>query len=251
MCNFLNMYYYPATILHTTTHIHTAACPSFNINYPPMRTLLCPGDTITYTCAFATSNVGFISTQWSGSGFQCPSNSPANHITLFQTSTGSLNTAPVSCGNLSAVMTNVSGTCYTSVLTISTPQYYNGTTILCVDTSLTTVGNVTLNVQLACKLIVLSVLNITRALLNCLLSNGRAWKGKCFFPWYHWTLFPTFLHHHCLEILYFFVSLIWKYMYCIYSITTCTVPLACNSADCFFEACFWIVMSVLSLFSSL
>ena len=117
-----------------------------------MRTLLCPGDTITYTCAFATSNTGFITTQWSGSGFQCPSNSPANQIRLSQTSTGLLNTAPISCGNLSAVMTNLSGTCYTSVLTIPTPQYYNGTTVQCVDTSLNAVGNVTLNVQLACKL---------------------------------------------------------------------------------------------------
>ena len=149
----LCMYYRPATILHTTTHIHTATCPSFNINYPPMRTLLCPGDNVTYTCAFATSNVGFIATQWSGSGFQCPS--ATNKITLSQVSTGPLSPQILSCGNLSAVMTNVSGTCYTSVLTIPTPKYYNGTTVQCVDTSLNTVGNVTLNVQLACKLIVL------------------------------------------------------------------------------------------------
>ena len=149
------MYYRPATILHTTTH--TAACPSFNINYPPMRTLLCPGDTITYTCAFATSNVGIITTQWSGSGFQCPS--ATNKITLTQISTGPLSPQVMSCGNLSAVMTNVSGTCYTSVLTIPTPQYYNGATVLCVDTSLTTVGSDTLNVQLVCKLIVLLLLS--------------------------------------------------------------------------------------------
>ena len=73
-------------------------------------------------------------------------------------STQPLNTAPLSCGNLSAVMTNVSGTCYTSVLTIPTPQYYNGTTVQCADTSLNTVGNVTLNVQLACKLSLYNVL---------------------------------------------------------------------------------------------
>ena len=141
--------YYPAAILHTTTHIHTAACPSFNMNYPPMRTLLCPGDSITYTCALATSNVGIITTRWSGSGFQCPS----NHIVLIQQSGQPLNTAAVPCGNFFAVMTNISGTCYTSVLTIPTPQYYNGATVQCLDTSLTTVGNVTLNVQLACKLV--------------------------------------------------------------------------------------------------
>ena len=158
----LCMYYRPATILHTTTHIHTAACPSYNINYPPMRTLLCPGDTITYTCAFATSNVGFITTQWSGSGFQCPS--ATNKITLTQISTGPLSPQVMSCGNLSAVMSNISNTgsgaqCYTSVLTIPTPQYYNGTTVQCVDTSLTTVGSDTLNVQLPCKLIVLLYYN--------------------------------------------------------------------------------------------
>ena len=118
-----------------------------------MRTLLCPGDTITYTCAFvSTAGSGaVVSTQWTGSGFLCPSASPvANTIILTQQSGSSLSTAVVSCGNLSAVMTNVSGTCYTSVLTIPTPQYYNGTTVVCKDTSAAVVGNLTL--QLACKL---------------------------------------------------------------------------------------------------
>ena len=134
---------------------YTAACPSFNISYPPMRTLLCPGDTITYTCTFvSTAGSGaIVSTQWSGSGFLCPSASPlANTIILTQQSGSSLSTAVVSCGNLSAVMTNVSGTCYPSVLTIPTPQYYNGTTVVCNDNSAAVVGTNTLNVQLACKL---------------------------------------------------------------------------------------------------
>ena len=118
-----------------------------------MRTLLCPGDNITYTCAFSTSTLTAVA-WWSGSGFTCPANSPSNTITLQQpTGAGaSLNTVPASCGNLFGVMINVSGTCYTSVLTIPTPQYFNGTTVMCRDGSFgTLIGNDTLNIQLACK----------------------------------------------------------------------------------------------------
>ena len=133
-------------------HIHAAACPSFNINYPPMRAL-CLGDTITYTCAL-NSNSTSITTQWTGSsGFQCSNlGSDPNTIQLTQSKTGSLNNVSVSCGSLSAVMTNISGTCYTSVLTIPTPQYFNGTTVICRDGNTSTViGNDALNIQLACK----------------------------------------------------------------------------------------------------
>ena len=130
---------------------YAAACPSFNINYPPMRTLLCPGDNIAYTCAITSAFIT-VTTQWSGSGFQCtPSGLSNNTITLTQGAGQPLNPTVVSCGNLSAVMTNISGTCYTSVLTIPTPQYYNGTTILCND-NFGAVGTDTLNIQLACKL---------------------------------------------------------------------------------------------------
>ena len=141
------------------THMHvfhmlydTAACPSFNITYPPMRTLLCPGDIITYTCALSSGSAAI--TQWTGSGFQCSNpGAAANTIQITQSSSGSLNTLPVSCGNLSAVMTNISGACYTSVLTIPTPQYFNGTTVTCRDGFANTlIGNDTLNIQLACKL---------------------------------------------------------------------------------------------------
>eukprot|EP00731_Ephydatia_muelleri_P033180 Em0025g136a len=130
-------------------HVSNAACPSFNITYPPMRTLLCPGDNITYTCAFSTTTFTAV-TWWSGSGFTCPANNPANTIQLTQpTGAGaSLNTVPVSCGNLSAVM--ISGGCYTSVLTIPTPQYFNGTTVTCRDGNFgTLIGSDTLNIQLA------------------------------------------------------------------------------------------------------
>ena len=138
---------------HISTYLNTAACPSFNINYPPKRTLLCPGDIITYTCAFSSSSPT-IYTQWTGSGFQCPAtaSSPANTLTFSQQTGASLNAVPGSCGNLSAVMTNISGTCYTSVLTIPTPQYFNGTTVTCRDGSFgTLIGNDTLNIQLACE----------------------------------------------------------------------------------------------------
>ncbi|KAL5494339.1 hypothetical protein EMCRGX_G015652 [Ephydatia muelleri] len=132
-------------ILYSTAN---AACPSFNFNYPPMRTLLCPGDNITYTCTLS-SNSAVLTTLWTGSGFQC-SRTPVNSIALPQSSSASLNTVPGSCGNLSAVMTNISGTCYTSVLTIPTPQYFNGTTVTCKDGNFgTLIGSDTLNIQLA------------------------------------------------------------------------------------------------------
>ena len=118
-----------------------------------MRTLLCPGDIITYTCAIS-SGFGITTTQWAGSpGFQCSTpGAPNNTIQLSQAAGSSLNTVPGSCGNLSAVNINISGTCYTSVLTIPTPQYFNGTTVVCRDGFFgTLIGNDTLNIQLACK----------------------------------------------------------------------------------------------------
>ncbi|KAL5500679.1 hypothetical protein EMCRGX_G012274 [Ephydatia muelleri] len=131
--------------------IEAAGCPSFNINYPPMRTLLCPGDIITYTCVIS-SGFGIITTQWTGSpGFQCSTpGAPNNTIQLSQAAGSSLNTVPGLCGNLSAVMTSISGTCYTSVLTIPTPQYFNGTNVTCRDGLFgTLIGNDTLNIRLA------------------------------------------------------------------------------------------------------
>ena len=118
-----------------------------------MKPLLCPGDTITYTCALVSPNAGTVTTLWSGSGFLCtPPGNTANALTLTQAAGASPNPSVVSCGILSAVMTNVSGTCYTSVLTIPTPQYFNGTTVLCRDgTILALIGNDTLSIQLASK----------------------------------------------------------------------------------------------------
>ena len=72
-------------------------------------------------------------TVWSGSAFQCAS--AANQIALFQKSGGVLNpTAGGTCGNISAVTTNIStdGTCYTSILTIPAVQALNGVTVMCV-----------------------------------------------------------------------------------------------------------------------
>ena len=144
--------YISYTVYGFSTNIHTAACPSFNIIYPPMRTLLCPGDVITYTCAFSSS-LPIVIPLWTGSGFQCSiPGAAANTIQLTQSAGVSLNTVPVSCGNLSAVMTNISGTCYTSVLTIPTPQYFNGTTVICKDGYTNTlIGSDTLNIQLTCE----------------------------------------------------------------------------------------------------
>ncbi|KAL5494343.1 hypothetical protein EMCRGX_G015656 [Ephydatia muelleri] len=163
-----------------------AACPSFNINYPPMRTLLCPGDIITYTCTFNSSSP-IVIPQWTGSGFQCSNpGAAANIIQLTQSSSGSLSTVPVSCGNLSAVMTNISGTCYTSVLTIPTPQYFNGTTVTCRDgITGTLIGNDTLNIQLACNLVSdLGSLVQAMGAMQVVVAAARGQQAKWW--WGHW-----------------------------------------------------------------
>ena len=177
----LNLYFcllFIAFWLNLFTHIYfdTAACPSFNISYPLMRKFLCPGDIITYTCTISSS-YPTIYTQWTGSGFHCPAtaSSPENMLTLSQQTGASLNAVSGLCGNLFAVMTNISGTCYTSVLTIPTPQYFNGTTVTCKDgNSGTLIGNDTLNIQLACKLgmfFALRYMNIIHVTFNKINSS--------------------------------------------------------------------------------
>ena len=70
-------------------------------------------------------------TIWSGSALQC---SPTNQISLLQRVAGTVQAfTPVSCGSLSAVTTNVTSSCYTSVLTIPAVQALNGTTVMCAD----------------------------------------------------------------------------------------------------------------------
>ena len=70
-------------------------------------------------------------TIWSGSAFQC---SPTNQISLLQRVAGVLQPfIPMSCGSLSAVTTDVTSSCYTSVLTIPAVQALNGTTVMCAD----------------------------------------------------------------------------------------------------------------------
>lgn len=72
-----------------------------------------------------------VSIIWAGSAFNCSASN--NTITLTQSASGSLNTSIVMCGNVSAVMTKINGSCYWSVLTISDPIYFNGSTIKCYD----------------------------------------------------------------------------------------------------------------------
>ena len=107
-----------------------------------MGTYSCPGSIITYTCVLSSSANAVI-TLWSGSAFQCP---PTNQIVLIQRAGGVvLPFTPGSCGSLSAVTTNVTSTCYTSVLTIPAVQALNGATVVCQDgSSLVVVGNNTL-----------------------------------------------------------------------------------------------------------
>ena len=93
-------------------------------------------------------------TIWRGSAFNC---SIGNQLSLSQKSGGVVNpTASGSCGNLSAVTTNVStdGYCYTSVLTIPAVQGLNGTTVMCADgVTGAAVGNDTVFVKMAGELL--------------------------------------------------------------------------------------------------
>eukprot|EP00731_Ephydatia_muelleri_P033826 Em0039g12a len=106
----------------------------------------CPGD-ITYTCVLSSSAPLGVVTVWSGSAFQCP---PTNHISLTQKALGTVQTlTPRSCGSLSAVTTNVTSTCYTSVLTIPAVRALNGTTVLCQDGNTgAVVGSGTVNLRM-------------------------------------------------------------------------------------------------------
>ena len=79
---------------------------------------------MTYTCVLG-SGANSILTIWYGSAFQCP---PTNQIPLTQRAGGVVQPFTlVSCGNLTAVTTNVTSTWYTAV------QALNGTTVGCQD----------------------------------------------------------------------------------------------------------------------
>ena len=103
---------------------------------------------MTYTCVLSSSAPLGVVTVWGGSAFQC---APTNHISLAQRAGGTVQTfTPGSCGNLSAVTTNVTSTCYTSVLTIPAVQALNGTTVVCQDgISGAVVGSGTVNLRMA------------------------------------------------------------------------------------------------------
>ncbi|KAL5494193.1 hypothetical protein EMCRGX_G015476 [Ephydatia muelleri] len=126
----------------------SGSCPFFGRTSPPLGTYLCPRDTVNYTCTISdASQSASVVTTWAGSVFkQC---SPSQ-ILLAQRGLGGATdpTSSGACGNLSAMTTDITGPCYTSVLTISSPRYVNGSTVLC--GSAVVVGNDTLNVLMAC-----------------------------------------------------------------------------------------------------
>ena len=127
------LYYY----LYCTFHSAIVTCPYFT----SVNNYTCPGSTITYTCTISSSAYS-ITTVWSGSAFQCPAtvSQPANQTTLLQKSGEVVvPTAGGSCGSLSAVTTDVTSSCYTSVLTIPAVQALNGTTVMCADGATETV----------------------------------------------------------------------------------------------------------------
>ena len=130
-------------------YIHTLdGCPQFSLTSPSMSTYSCPGSNIIYTCVLSSSAPFAVITAWTGSAFQCP---PTNLISLIQRSSGAIQPfTPVSCGSFSAVTTNVTSTCYTSVLTIPAVQALNGTTVGCQDGSTgAVVGSDTVKIMLA------------------------------------------------------------------------------------------------------
>ena len=142
---------YLCVSLHTTT----AACPSFTTNYQPV-TFLCPGDYVSYTCAINTAASNAV-TVWSGLASQCPGNASRNTITLTQGSNNTLNATVAQCGNVTAEMIHINGTCFTSVL-YSAARYLNGSTVRCNDgVSGVLIGNNTFNIPAACKYMILKM----------------------------------------------------------------------------------------------
>ena len=136
-------------VLCDTCTYSGGACKLFVRTFPPLGTSLCPGDSLTYMCTVSDTS-STVTTVWTGTAFQqcgIVSQHIAGQIGLTQRTPAGLNPmTPGVCGNLTAVTTNVSVSCYTSVLTVTSPQYVNGTTIACLG-----VGNDTLNVLMACE----------------------------------------------------------------------------------------------------
>ncbi|KAL5500424.1 hypothetical protein EMCRGX_G011983 [Ephydatia muelleri] len=130
---------YPQTGQHHDT-AQQSTCPQFVLT-------TCSGSYITYTCVLSSSATLGVVTVWSGSAFQCP---PTNQIPLAQRAGGTVQPfIPRSCGRLSAVTTNVTSTCYTSVLTIPAVQALNGTTVVCQDgNTRAVVGSGTVNLRM-------------------------------------------------------------------------------------------------------
>ena len=140
------------------------ACQRFARTFPLQSVSLCPGDTVNYTCTINDSSQNVVTT-WAGSVFkQC---SPSQ-ILLAQRGLGGA-TDPTSsgraCGNLSAMTTDITGSCYTSVLAISSPRYVNGSTVLCGGASI--VGNDTLNVLMACEFTQSNISTAFRMVIFC------------------------------------------------------------------------------------
>ena len=127
-------------------NLFPGTCPQFSLTSPLMGTYSCPGSNIIYTCVLSSSANAVI-TLWSGSAFQCP---PTNLISLTQRVGGTVQPfLSGSCGSLSAVTTNVTSTCYTSVLTIPAVQALNGNSVQCTNgfTKSDIVGNDTVKIM--------------------------------------------------------------------------------------------------------
>ena len=88
------------------------------------------GRTVSYQCTVTdTSNPPIGTTVWGGSAGTCPGR--YDEITLRHSAYGTNEGAKGTCGNLSALSVNVSGSFYTSELTLTPTFMMNGSVISC------------------------------------------------------------------------------------------------------------------------
>ena len=119
--------------------------PTGQIDFSDGTACACPGSPVQYLCTVSDPS-GSSFTLWRGTAFDCT----GSQAGLFhnQYTSGS---AAIACNdgnfNLTAHgLTNVTGNCYTSVLTVNIEPGLNGRTVECTSAGSRTIGNDTLRV---------------------------------------------------------------------------------------------------------
>lgn len=98
-----------------------------------------------YTCTVDDS-AGTGRTEWQGDVINCPNQNPNNVIRLFHVDYNSGTTQPCSNGTVVAKSVALSGTEYTSVLTMSISRLWDEQLLVCSLSGARTVGSDTLQV---------------------------------------------------------------------------------------------------------